>query len=65
MTKFFKEYYNPNRTKTGFNKYVSYSTNLENMLDEALKYFHDAGCAQTDIENAIKMHKGKRMEAAK
>lgn len=35
------------------------------MLDEALKYFHEAGCAETDIENAIKMHKGKRMEAAK
>lgn len=31
------------------------------LLDEALVHFTDAGCAQVDIENAVKMHKGSRM----
>ena len=35
------------------------------MLDESLVHFKDAGCVQADIDNAIKMHKGLRMEAGK
>ena len=35
------------------------------MLDESLVHFKDAGCVQADIDNAIKMHKGLRMETGK
>ena len=30
-------------------------------LDEALENFHEAGCAQEDIDNAVSMHYGTRM----
>jgi tetratricopeptide (TPR) repeat protein len=35
------------------------------LFDVSLKIFTEAGCAQSDIDGAIKMHRGKRMEAGK
>ena len=39
-------------------------TKLEIGLEEAVGHFKYAGCNQTDIDAALKVHKGNLMEAA-
>jgi hypothetical protein len=40
-------------------------TEWKSLLDKSLAYFAEAGCAQADIDAAMKMHKGMRNEAGK